>query len=314
MNYKKIISIVTGLSILAASLMSNQVGALGAASMTLSGTSNASGNFSVSVYEDTGGETVTGANVELSFSQAVSGVNYDYSVGSFPAVTPSGAHNAYGAVTGSKLVAVVSFTVANPGTVVATVNSNSYLKHVEGTTIEYFAINRGSAAFTYSAPAPSNPTTGSGSTGSNSTQSSSSTNKTVANSKTSPTNGTNTTITSNDQKVATTNKGSEKTTPTSKNSSKETDNNQKVASYNPTLAIVLALLVVLAGAATIYAKRNPKKIAAIASAAWLLIAPKKKAAATPAKKMPAKKTKSSSKTTKATKSKKTSTKKPAKKS
>ena len=314
MNYKKIISIVTGLSILAASLMSNQVGALGAASMTLSGTSNASGNFSVSVYEDTGGETVTGANVELSFSQAVSGVNYDYSVGSFPAVTPSGAHNAYGAVTGSKLVAVVSFTVANPGTVVATVNSNSYLKHVEGTTIEYFAINRGSAAFTYSAPAPSNPTTGSGSTGSNSTQSSSSTNKTVANSKTSPTNGTNTTITSNDQKVATTNKGSEKTTPTSKNSSKETDNNQKVASYNPTLAIVLALLVVLAGAATIYAKRNPKKIAAIASAAWLLIAPKKKAAATPTKKTPAKKTKSSSKTTKATKSKKTSTKKPAKKS
>jgi hypothetical protein len=163
MTYKKLLSSIAGLTLLVAAFVPVRVGALGQASMTLSGATNTNGNFSVIVYENTGSDTVTGAKVELSFSQAVTSVSYDYSVGPFTAVTPSGAHNAYGTVTGTNPVARVSFKLVNPGSVTASVNGNSYLKHVEGTVVQYFDISRGSANFTYSAPAPS-PSTGGGST------------------------------------------------------------------------------------------------------------------------------------------------------
>jgi hypothetical protein len=167
MNYKKFATIASGISILAASFAPLSASALSNAAMTLSGDSNTNGNFAVTVYEDTGADTVTGANVVLNFSSAVSNVSYDYSVGPFVATTPSGAHNAYGTVTGSQPVAVVRFTVASPATVTASVSSASYLKHVDGTTIANFVINGGSADFTYTAPAAtSQPAPAAGSTSS----------------------------------------------------------------------------------------------------------------------------------------------------
>jgi hypothetical protein len=153
MTYKKLVSFVAGLAVLVASIAPASVSALGAASMTLSGATSSNGSFAVTVYEDTGSDTVTGANVELSFSQAVTGVSYDYSVGPFTAATPSGGHNAFGTVTGQNPVALVRFTLASPGSVTATVSGGSYLKHVDGTTVENFSISRGNAAFAYDAPA-----------------------------------------------------------------------------------------------------------------------------------------------------------------
>jgi hypothetical protein len=316
MNYKKIVSAAISITVLAASLISSQVNALGGASMTLSGASSASSSFAVTVYENTGSDTVTGANVELSFSQAVSGVSYDYSVGPFTAVTPSGAHNAYGTVSGQNPVATVHFTVASPATVTATVNGNSYLKHVEGSTIESFSISRGSASFTYSAPAVT-PPTGSSNHPAASTPSSS-TNKASNTSSTTKT-GSSTTqnATEADQPKDVASNNSQTSTDKNPTDKANDTDNAKVAGYNPTLAIVLAVLAVLVGAGAIYANRNPKKVAVItaaASAAWLALLPKKKAAAKPvAKKTPAKKANVASKATNATKSKKTSTKKSTKK-
>jgi|GEM_PF-2208790 len=186
MKFSKITSVVAGLTVLAATLAPVQASALSTATMTLSGATQSNGNFAVTVYEDTGSDTVTGAKVEMSFSQAVSNVAYDYSVGPFTAVTPSGAHNAYGTVTGTNPVARVSFTLANPGTVTASVNANSYLKHASDTSVENFAINRGSADFTYSSPVSGGQGGGSntgntGSTGSNSGSSSSSSSSSSSN-------------------------------------------------------------------------------------------------------------------------------------
>ncbi|HSX34550.1 MAG TPA: hypothetical protein VLF62_02815 [Candidatus Saccharimonadales bacterium] len=152
MKFSKITSVVAGLTVLAATLAPVQASALTTATMTLSGATQSNGSFAVTVFENTGSDTVTGAKVEMSFSQAVSNIAYDYSVGPFTAVTPSGAHNAYGTVTGTNPVARVSFTLATPGTVTASINANSYLKHAGDTSVENFAINRGSADFTYSAP------------------------------------------------------------------------------------------------------------------------------------------------------------------
>lgn len=158
MNYTKLASFVSGISLLAASLVPMSVSALSQATMTLSGSSNTTGSFAVTVYENTGSDTVTGANVTLDFSGSVSNVSYDYSVGPFTATTPSGAHNAYGTVTGTQPVATVRFNITSPSTVTATVSTASYLKHVDGTTIENFTISRGSANFTYNAPAAATPT------------------------------------------------------------------------------------------------------------------------------------------------------------
>jgi len=170
MNYKKLALIASGISLFAASLVPLSASALSTATMTLSGSSNNNGNFAVTVYENTGADTVTGANVVLAFSSAVSNVSYDYTVGPFVATTPSGAHNAYGTVTGQQPVATVHFTVNSPATVTATIDAASYLKHVDGTTISNFVITRGSADFTYTAPATQPSNTGSGSsTGTSST-------------------------------------------------------------------------------------------------------------------------------------------------
>jgi cbb3-type cytochrome oxidase subunit 3 len=165
MKYTKILGLAAGISLVAATFLPVQAHALSTASMTLSGASQSNGSFSVVVYENTGSDTVTGAKVDLTFSQAVSGVSYDYGVGPFTAATPSGAHNAYGTVTGQNPVARVTFALASPGTVTATVADSSYLKRAkdDGTGVESFAIDRGSANFTYTAPAPATGGMGGGS-------------------------------------------------------------------------------------------------------------------------------------------------------
>lgn len=152
---KKVTTLISGAVIAIAMLAPISVHALSTATMSLAGSSNTNGTFAVTVYENTGSDTVTSANVSLDFSAPVSNVSYDYSVGPFVATTPSGAHNAYGTVTGQQPVALVRFTVSSPMTVTATVGAASYLKHADTTTgsIESFNISRGSADFTYSAPA-----------------------------------------------------------------------------------------------------------------------------------------------------------------
>ena len=154
MKITKFASALAGVSLLTASLLPMSASALSTATITMDGAYSSNGQFSVVVYEDTGADTVTGANVVLNFSQPVSNVSYDYSVGPFTAVTPSGAHNAYGTVTGRNALARVSFTMATPGTVIADVSESSYLKHAGEATVENFVLNLGEAYFTYTAPAP----------------------------------------------------------------------------------------------------------------------------------------------------------------
>lgn len=157
MNFKKITAVVIIAAFLASSLFANSVSALSEATISLSGATNQNGNFSVVVYGNTNTDTVTIASVALDFSPQVNIVSYDYSVGPFKGQTPSGAHYSTGAVAGTQAIARVTFTVANPSTVTATVSSSSFLKHAESTgATENFAINRGSATFTYSAPQQNN--------------------------------------------------------------------------------------------------------------------------------------------------------------
>lgn len=159
MKNVKIASIVSGVSLLIASLAPISASALSVGSMTMDGAFSDNGHFSVIVYEDTGADTVTGAAVNLTFNQPVTGVSYDYSVGPFTAVDYSGAHNALGSVSGRNALARVSFTLANPGTVVADVAaSGSYLWHVEGASVQDIAFEKGEAYFTYNAPAPQEAT------------------------------------------------------------------------------------------------------------------------------------------------------------
>jgi hypothetical protein len=146
MKFVKTLSILSGTaSLLLAGLAPLSASALSTASITMDADTSTNGHFSVVVYEDTGADTVTGANVVLTFNQAVSDVSYDYSVGPFTAVTPSGAHNAYG---------TVSFTGPVGTTIADVATDSSYLKHVEGTTIQNFAFNAGEAYYTYTVPAP----------------------------------------------------------------------------------------------------------------------------------------------------------------
>lgn len=154
MKTTKIVSVFAGLTLLAASLVPMSASALSTASITMDAAYSTNGRFSVVVYEDTGSDSVTSANVVLTFNQPVSDVSYDYSVGQFTATSPSGAHYAYGAVTGKNPLARVSFTLANPGTVIADVDSSSYLKHAGDSGPESFIVNQGEAYFTYTAPEP----------------------------------------------------------------------------------------------------------------------------------------------------------------
>lgn len=156
MSFQRIsLTIITIAALSTWAALFSQISAASSASMTLSGSVNTSGKFDVTVYENSGSTTVTGAKVTLTFTGApVANVSYDYSVGPFTAITPSGEHNSYGTVTGLQPVARVSFTVTKPGTVTATVGADSYLKHVEGIDIVSLTINRGHAAFTYAAPTP----------------------------------------------------------------------------------------------------------------------------------------------------------------
>ena len=166
MNYRKLTLLVIGANILVGSLLSVSVSAL-SATVSLSGASNNTGSFAVTIYEDTGTNPVTGANVVLDFSTSVSNVTYDYSVGPFTATTPSGMHDAYGTVTGMQPVAIAHFTLPHPATVTAAVDQASYLKYYDSSSasVQSYVLTRGSADFIYTAPAvkpapqPSSPNT-----------------------------------------------------------------------------------------------------------------------------------------------------------
>lgn len=164
MNYTKIVSFVAGFSILAATLAPVKVSAASAA-MSLSGATQTNGNFSTLVYENADGP-VSSVKLALSFNAAVSNVNYDYSVGPFTTVDPDGYHLAQGAESGSRLVAKVSFTLANPGTVTAAVDPSG--TSIKGTSADkkslvVYSVGSASANFTYNAPAVGGQ--GGGSTG-----------------------------------------------------------------------------------------------------------------------------------------------------
>jgi len=158
----KLASLVSGVTLLAATLAPVSASALSTATISMDGVHSSNGSFSFVVYEDTGSDTVTGANVVLTFDQPVNGLSYDYSVGPFTAATPSGAHNAYGTVTGRNALARVSFSISSPGTVIADVSGSSYLKHADATSVTNFDLNLGEAYFTYDAPAPKAAATSTG--------------------------------------------------------------------------------------------------------------------------------------------------------
>jgi hypothetical protein len=157
--------------------------------MALSGTTQSNGSFSTVVYENADGP-VSSVKLALDFSAAVSNVNYDYSAGPFTSVDPDGYHLSQGAQTGTQPVARVSFTLANPGTVTASVDAGaSTIKgtNADKTAVVYYAVGAANADFTYSTPA----STGGQGAGSTSGSSSSSANKS--------------TTTANGSKVATNN-------------------------------------------------------------------------------------------------------------
>ena len=152
MKTTKILSFVAGISLLATSLVPVKVSAA-SVSLSLSGATNTNGTFSAVVYENSGSARVTTAKIDLGFSGAVSNVSYDYSVGPFATMTPSGAGAAQGYVTGQQPVARVSFKVSNPGTV-TTSAGGSWLKGTndEGTQVITHSVSGGAATFTYNAP------------------------------------------------------------------------------------------------------------------------------------------------------------------
>jgi hypothetical protein len=245
--------------------------------MTLSGGSNTNGNFAVTVYENTGADTVTGANVVLAFSSAVSNVSYDYTVGPFVATTPSGAHNAYGTVTGTQPVATVHFTINSPMTVTATVDAASYLKHVDGTTISNFVITRGSADFAYTAPVtpPSNP--GSGSSTGTSTPKSGSTSGTQTNtgSTSTSTSSTGSTKTGTSTSTGTTsNTGSKSTKQTKQTTSQRHHFTGRHVAWVSTSLI--ALLAVAFGAYWVVLRKRPELATGKAYKLYAAVVPSKK--------------------------------------
>jgi hypothetical protein len=243
----KIASLVAGISLLAASLLPSTVSAA-SAPMSLSGATQTNGTFSTVVYENSDGP-VTSVLLAMSFSQAVSGVSYDYSVGPFTTTDPSGGHLAQGSVTGNQPVARVSFTLANPGAVDASVNAaGSYLKGVSGTSIVYYTISSNTASFTYSAPAQGGM--GGGSSAGNTTTTTSGHATTVAQGTTTNTPTTETAA------PATTDTKAEVKSDTTKNDdtkSKEMVQNTAAKKHSVWPWIVL---VIVAAAAVAYAMRN----------------------------------------------------------
>lgn len=163
MIQRKLFALVISLATLFLSMLPAKALALGTATISLSGATNNNGNFAVTVYENSGVDTVTTAYIKLNFSTNVTNVSYDYSVGPFKNALPSGAYSTNGEVSGLQPVAIVRFRLSNPGSVTATVSDSSFLKHAikdsNGYAIgsENFPLNRGSAVFTYTAPAQNQP-------------------------------------------------------------------------------------------------------------------------------------------------------------
>jgi hypothetical protein len=195
----KIASVITGVSLLAATLMPGVASAASAA-MSLTGATQTNGSFSTVVYENADGP-VSSVNLALNFSTAVSNVNYDYSVGPFTATDPSGYHLSQGAQTTAEPVARVTFTLASPGTVTASINTASSVvkgTNADKTAVVNYTVGAASAGFTYTAPAASNPVT------------------------TTPGSTTTTTPTAGSSKAATTSTSSSSTTATSGSKSSTT--------------------------------------------------------------------------------------------
>lgn len=252
MNYKKLITGVVTSGIIATSLITASASALSTATISLAGSSNNNGNFVTTVYENTGSDTVTGANVVLDFSSSVTGVSYDYTAGAFSGTTPDGAHAAYGTTTGTQIVAVVHFTLNQPGTVTASINaSSSFLKNVDLNTgaITNFPLSVGSANFTYTAPAtPSQPTQSSSASKASSTSSNKPTSTTSTSSATTSS-STPKTSTGEVKGASTTSK----TTSTIAVAVRPVAKTDYAKAITPTL-LVLALLAALAGAYWFFSK------------------------------------------------------------
>jgi hypothetical protein len=313
-------------AIVAASLVPAAAFAAGNASFSFS-TSNTSvlngGSINVSVYEN--GDNVNVVTTKFSYDAGklrFDGMNcgaaFSMKIAETGGATCSVAPGSP-AVSGSQFVGTASFTaLVGSGSSNISLNSSSKIAS-NGTNIWNQVSPAAVISFTtpVSTPPSSNPNPntgdGSGNNGSNPSQSSS-TNKTASSAANTSKDQSST---SDQSKDAATNSDTKSSADKKSTDTANETTTEKNAGYNPTLAIALAVLAVLAGVA-FYASRNPKKVAAVAamaSAAWLTVAPKKKSAVKPvAKKTPAKKAKAVSKTTKTTKSKKASTKKPTKKS
>lgn len=258
--FKKLTYLITGAALLAAMFVApaQQASALATAKVTMSGATQTNGNFSFTVYVDTGSDAVTTAYMDVGFSSDVNGVSYDYSVGPFTETLPNGAHSVKGEVSGLNKIALVRFTMSNPGTTTASISANTYLKHANrdsngyAVSTETFAITRGSAVFTYNAPAqPQNNTGGNTSSASTTTPSSTSAGRSTSTSGgtgSSASNSSNSAVAGDSTTVAAEeNLNSAKDDSNKKSDPKKTGNTEKPKSSKKWL-----WLVILAGAFAVY--------------------------------------------------------------
>jgi hypothetical protein len=250
----KIASLVAGISLLAATFVPGTVSAA-SATMSLSGATQTNGTFSTIVYENSDGP-VTSVSLAMSFSTTVSNVAYDYSVGPFTTTDPSGGHLVQGSVTGSQPVARVSFALANPGAVTASVNTaSSYLKGVSGTSIVYYTMSPAGAAFTYNAPAQGGM--GGGSNAGSTTSNTVTTTTTTPGRNTATAQNTNTTATTTTTPAA----DDKSKTDVKADTTKQANNDTKKETFENTSGKKHSvwpwiLLVIVAVAAVAYALRN----------------------------------------------------------
>ena len=150
-------------------------------------TTQTNGSFTVTIYEGSD-DAVNYADAEFSVSGAVSNVSVQVTSPFSSTGAPcAAAYCAIGGSTGAGVsgtgntLAVVHFTLANPGSASIVFDASSSLKHAVGTTLTSIHPATSSGTYTYSAPVattPTAPTTG-GSTSTGSSTSSSSTKTTT---------------------------------------------------------------------------------------------------------------------------------------
>jgi len=268
------------------------------ASLSISGSGSyaVGSSFTVVVSENSGSQEVNGVDVRLSYNPSVLQV-MSVSPGDF-ATCPAAPSASGGTITiscaalgskmtGSHTVGVIGFKAIASGTATVSTLSNSAIVDANDSTPENRNDwNRVITSGTYNLVTPVSPqpqsNQGGTTTQANKTTSAPSSTKTTSGSNTQ-----NPTGTDQSNNIAA---NSDDSTPATKGATDKaaTANGEQAAGYNPTVAIILAVLVALVGAAAIYARRNPRQFAAATSAVALAVGSAKNATLSVFKKAEAK--------------------------